>query len=177
MVEHNIRDLDFVIKLFDGFFSQKRIQKRLDVIDNRHITGWEIWFQIEFATYLDMKEESISEWYREYPYSTDKRKTSQKKMFIDFLVRQKYAKKDSFVALELKQNISGKKCVNNMIKDINKVISMRKSESDIRSFWNVGVYLEHIDEDEIKNILEPYINNKYMKIKQIKNTNFSYIIF
>ena len=45
-MEHNTRDLDFVIKLFDGFFSQKRIQKRLNVIDNKHITGWEIWFQI-----------------------------------------------------------------------------------------------------------------------------------
>jgi hypothetical protein len=70
------RDFDFTVELFDNFFSQKRIQKRLSIIREKGITGWEIWWQIEFATYLSTKDESLSEWYREWEYPLDRRRSN-----------------------------------------------------------------------------------------------------
>jgi hypothetical protein len=159
------RDFDFTVQLFDSFFSQKRIQKRLNIIEDKEITGWEVWWQIEFATYLSTKDESLSEWYREWEYPLDKRKTNTfTKMYIDFLIRQKGSKKDEYIALELKQNIFVKKCIKSMLEDTDKVFSMRKSASDIRSFWNIGIYREkNIEDKEIEKMI---LEHKYLpKIK------------
>ena len=158
-------------------------EKRLSIINKKEITGWEIWWQVEFATYLSTKDETISEWYREEKYRTDKRVSSQTEMAIDFLIRQKYAKKNSFIALELKQHIHAVSCIRNMLKDVDKVFSMRQSESDIRSFWNIGVYKEPMSnngEAEKNKILE-YENlstsEEFIKIQEIGDTGFYYIIF
>jgi len=177
-------DFIFTLNLFEDFFSQQRIQKSFQTIHKTSITGWEIWFQIEFATFLENKNSSVSEWYREWEYPIDKRKSLKSKMFIDFLVRQKYAKKDAYIALELKQNISAKTCITNMIKDVNKVTSIRKSSSDIRSFWNIGIHKRisnnHFrDKEKIKEIvLEKFTTEDFfIESRYIKNTDFSYTIF
>jgi len=174
------RDFDFTVKLFDNFFSQKRIQKRLNIIREEEITGWEIWWQIEFATYLSTKDESLSEWVREWEYPLDKRRGTSNKMYIDFVVRQKYAKKGRYIALELKQHLYIKNCIKNMLKDTDKVFSMRKSASDIRSFWNIGIYQEKTMEDEeIQEMIFEHINTNenFIQTKKIQNTNFYYTIF
>ena len=177
-------DFEFVVKLFENFFAQNRIQKQFQVISKCNITGWEIWLQIEFASFLEEIDVSISEWYREWEYPLDKRKTNKSKMFIDFLIRQKYAKKDSYIALELKQSLSMKTCITNMIKDVDKVISIRKSTSDIRSFWNIGIHKRissnsYIDNKEIKEIIISKFNtdNNFIESKYIRNTDFAYTIF
>lgn len=177
------RDFDFTVKLFDNFFSRKKIQKRLSIINEKEITGWEIWWQIEFATYLSTKDESLSEWYREWKYPIDKRISSQSEMSIDFLIRQKYAKKDNFIALELKQHIFAKRCIQNMLKDVDKVFSMRKSTSDIRSFWNIGIYKELMDggDEAMKSMILEYNNlnteEEFIRINKIGDTGFYYLIF
>jgi hypothetical protein len=43
------------------------------VIDKQFITGWEIWFQIEFAIFLS-KHSDVGSWEREQPYKVDGRK-------------------------------------------------------------------------------------------------------
>ena len=177
------RDFDFTVKLFDNFFSRKKIQKRLSIINEKEITGWEVWWQVEFATYLSTKDESVSEWYREWKYPIDNRVSSQSEMSIDFLIRQKGAKKDYFIALELKQHIFVKRCIQNMLKDVDKVFSMRKSASDIRSFWNIGVYKEVMDggDEAIQNMILEYNNlstsEEFIYINKIGNTGFYYLIF
>ena len=177
------RDFEFTVKLFDNFFSRKKIQKRLKIINEKEITGWETWWQVEFATYLSTKDKTVSEWYREYKYPVDKRVSSQTEMAIDFLIRQKHAKKNSFIALELKQDIYATSCIRKMLKDADKVFSMRQSASDIRSFWNIGVYKEPMSVDgeaEKSKILE-YVNlntsDDFIKIQEIEDTGFYYIIF
>lgn len=183
MIYHK-NDFIFTLSLFEEFFSQKKIQNSLQTINKTNITGWEIWFQVEFATFLENKHNAISEWYREWEYPLDKRKSLKNKMFIDFLVRQKYAKKDSYIALELKQNISAKTCITNMIKDVNKVTAIRKSSSDIRSFWNIGIYKRisdnhYQDKEKIEKIILSKFNTEesFIESKYIKNTNFAYTIF
>jgi len=176
------RDFNFTVKLFDNFFSRKKIQNRLSIINKHEITGWEIWWQVEFATYLSTKDKSVSEWYREWKYPIDKRRVSSKsEMYIDFLIRQKYSKKNHFIALELKQNICAKKCIKNMLNDVDKVFSMRKSASDIRSFWNIGVYKEAMNggDEAIKNMILEYdnlnTNEELIQIKKIVG-NFHIIL-
>ena len=71
----------------------------------------------------------------------------------------------------------------NMLKDAQKVFSMRKSGSNIRSFWNIGVFKreEIYNIDLIKNLIlndyriETDIN--LIKINEIKTTGFNYLIF
>ncbi|SFV71359.1 hypothetical protein MNB_SV-13-849 [hydrothermal vent metagenome] len=177
------RDFDFTVELFDSFFSRKKIQKRLSIINEKEITGWEIWWQVEFATYLSTKDERVSEWYREWKYPLDKRVSSQSDMFIDFLIRQKYAKKNNFIALELKQHIYAKTCIRNMLEDTDKVFSMRKSASDIRSFWNIGIYKESMagGDEAIKQMILEYHNldtqEEFIQINKIGDTGFYYLLF
>jgi hypothetical protein len=178
------RDFDFTVQLFNNFFSQDRIQKGLNVIKHADITGWEIWWQVEFATYLSTKDEMLSEWYREWEYPLDERKNKKStKMFIDFLIRQKRAKKNSYIALELKQHIYAKSCIRKMLKDVEKVFSMKESASDIRSFWNVGIYREKMDggdESVEKIILEDRrisTDSSFIRTEKISNTGFYYTIF
>ena len=136
------RDFDFTVKLFDNFFKKKKIQKKFKKfteLKNLHdieITGWETWWQIEFSLYLFYlldKGDTVSWWEREWRYPIDKRVSSKRKseMSIDFLVRQKHAKVGQYIALELKQDIDAKICINGMLADIDKVYSMRQSASDI----------------------------------------------
>jgi len=174
------RDYDFTVQLFNGFFSQKRIQKRLNIIKDKGITGWEIWWQIEFAAYLSTKDKTVSEWYREWQYPMDKRKSLQNKMSIDFLIRQKGAKKDMFIALELKQHFYTKSCIRKMLKDTDKVFSICESTSDLRSFWNVGIHLEkNMTDREIEEAILNYIDTdeSYIVTEKIGDTGFYYTIF
>ena len=81
------------------------------------------------------------------------------------------------------QHIYAISCIRNMLKDADKVFSMRKSESDIRSFWNIGIYKEPMSiegEDEKNKILE-YENlitsEEFIEIHKIGDTGFYYIVF
>lgn len=65
-------DFEFLSNLFDKFFSQKYIRNRLNLIEKRNITGWEIWLQVELALFLD-EHENVMEWMREISCSTDRR--------------------------------------------------------------------------------------------------------
>ena len=104
-------------------------------------------------------------------------------MFIDFRIRQKYAKKDNFIAIEFKQHIYAKTCIQNMLKDADKVFSMRKSASDIRSFWNVGIYKEVMNggDEAIQQMILEYHNldtrKEFIEINKIGDTGFYCLIF
>ena len=187
------RDFNFTVNLFENFFKRKKIQKKfkkftkLKELHDIEITGWEIWWQIEFALYL-FNNDTVSWWEREWRYPFDKRMSNKNEMSIDFLVRQKGTKLGKYIALELKQHIDAKKCVLGMLEDIDKVHSMRQSASDIRSYWNIGIYKytkDREDEQEmIKKIILEYIEyngsskaEDFIKIFQIGKTEFYCIIF
>lgn len=46
------RDFDHLSTLLHLFFTRQDIQQKLNIIDQYHISGWEIWMQIEFANLL-----------------------------------------------------------------------------------------------------------------------------
>lgn len=190
------RDFDFTVKLFDNFFKKKKIQKKfkkfteLKKSHDIEITGWETWWQIEFSLYLFYlldKGDTISWWEREWRYPIDKRISSKRKgeMSIDFLVRQKHAKIGQYIALELKQDMDAKICIKGMLEDIDKVYSMRQSSSDIRSYWNIGIYKyskDNGDETEmIKKMILDYDGlstfEDFIELSQIGKTEFYYVIF
>ncbi|KAA8996733.1 hypothetical protein FJU30_21275 [Affinibrenneria salicis] len=81
------RDFDYLTTLLSDFFSQKEIRKRLSIIDEAGITGWEVWLQIEFASFI-AQQNNI--WSREEILEFDFRKRPEKYFFRpDFLLRKK----------------------------------------------------------------------------------------
>ncbi len=42
-------DFLYLGSLVEEYFHQRRIGKALSIIENQRITGWEVWFQVEFA--------------------------------------------------------------------------------------------------------------------------------
>lgn len=176
------KDFEVLIKIMNGFVNQRSIQNKLNIINECSITGWEIWFQIEFASYLGTHED-VSEWRREESYYMDKRKSKNKsRMAVDFLIRQKHTKKDQYIAIELKQHLSASTCIKNMLDDVLKVNAAKQSHARFRSFWNIGIH-----QKENKNIIKEKIAKKveeknmtmhdYIEIRYIPNTNFAYTIF
>lgn len=176
------RDYEFVVNLFYGFFQQKRIQNTLNLMFENEITAWETWFQIEFSYYLHTnKKANISEWDREVLYSTDKRRTNQKLMYVDFVVRQKGSKKEEFIAVEVKQDLCHRNCIRKMLQDVDKFDTMKHSEDDIRSFWCLGIHQRVENKNEVYNLIEGYNDGdyslRYYETKFIPRTNFAFTVF
>lgn len=95
-------DFEFVLNLTERFLEQEEVQNKFNLINQHEFTGWEIWFQIEFANFLQQHED-VSEIIREFGYSIDKRMSGhQKRMYIDFLIRKRGAL--VVVLLRLKSN-------------------------------------------------------------------------
>lgn len=174
-------DFEFLSNLFDEFFKQKFIKNRLNIIEKKAITGWEIWLQVELAFFLD-KHENVMEYFREVPCSTDGRIEKLKaKGIIDFWLREKKKSTETMIAVELKQAKSAKSCITAMIKDLNKFHSLKPSEKNyIRTFWCLGVHptvkestcIEYINMNK-----EGYeFNQNHLLSREIKGTNFSFTI-
>ena len=136
-------DFWFTVELLAQFFSRKRIQTTLADIWDTEVTGWEKWWQIEFAMFLS-EHEAIAEWNMEEEFHTDLRTgTSKDFMAIDICFRRKGFASNHFVFLELKQDRDWKCCIGNMLSDAKK-FSTSKVRSingmQVRSFWLVGVH-------------------------------------
>ncbi len=177
------RDFEFVNELVDAFFKKKKVRDTLKVIGNCDITGWENWFQIEFAVHLDSNE-YVAEWYREESYLTDKRiSKGKKRIAVDYLIRKKNHSKDSFIALELKQNINPGACINGMINDVKKISKVRGSEDNFRCLINIGIHSQ-VDEKLHKlDVQSRALRNEVkvidgcLSIRNIRNTNYAYTVF
>lgn len=174
-------DFEFLSNLFDKFFTQKGIRDRLNLIEEKNITGWEIWLQVELAFFLDVQE-NVTDWLREVPCSTDRRVEKLKaKGIIDFWLREKNKSSEMMIAVELKQAKSAKRCISAMIKDLNKFHSLKPSEhSCIRTFWCVGIHLEETEDkclEYINENKEGYeFNQNHLLSRSIKGTKFSFTI-
>jgi len=176
------KDFKFIVDLIDDFTSQDNIIERLNIIENKNITGWEIWFQVEFASFLS-NHSDIGNWFRECSFAIDGRKDKNKnKMLVDFLIRKKNHKRESYIALEIKQNKSIDSCISKMIEDIIKVKKRVPSSTELRSFWSIGIHpYKNIDEIrykiEKKQEEKQFTLDKFIEIQQIRNTNFAFTIF
>ncbi|MEZ9441922.1 hypothetical protein AB4516_22355 [Vibrio sp. 10N.222.54.F12] len=179
------RDFEFVLDLVNSFFGQKHIQKRFQVIEDKPITGWEIWFQVEFSVFLeDQLEHSLAFWDREFQYSIDRRRARHREyMAIDFVFRKKRAALEQYIALEVKQNTSVKSCIRGMMEDTCKVALVKSSHDDLRSMWTLGIH-PVIETSELNEVIDEYadyfevtLNKNCIESQPIKGTDFSYTLF
>ncbi len=82
-------DFDYISELLDAFFKQPALRKSFRIICEREITGWEIWFQIEFARFL-AEHPAMPEWERERAFQFDYRRESVRSFLKpDFIIRKK----------------------------------------------------------------------------------------
>ncbi|MDK2124377.1 hypothetical protein [Parachitinimonas caeni] len=171
-------DFDYLCTLIHEFFSQEYIPQRFKVINDYNITGWEIWFQVEFSHFL-ASHISEPEWWREYKLGFDRRSEKNRLHFRpDFLIRKKGWRVDAYAVLEVKQNPSMVSCITNMQKDMEKVSKMKRSEIDMRSFWALGIFKAN-PEDDLKIIAGEYFPespSRLIKAEHIENTNFAYLL-
>ena len=182
-------DFSFVCEAVSGFFSSASIQKGLDAIDEVGITGWEKWWQVEFAIWLS-EHEDIGDWAMEEVFLTDlRRRTEKDTIAIDMGFRMKGCSTDEMLFLELKQNDDWRRCIENMIKDAEKVETAQERSVDskvkIRNFFVVGVYR---NTDVSKKQVHDYIEQRaqqedipferqHVFTKFIPNTPFGVTVF
>ena len=137
-------DFTYVRDRINEFFGRRGVQRAFDLIDELGITGWEKWWQVEFASWLS-DHDQIGEWVMEEVFNTDLRgKTEKSSIAIDVGFRMKGFSTKEMLFLELKQNNDWRRCIENMLADIEKVYCAQKySVSNglmIRNFFVVGVY-------------------------------------
>ena len=179
----SVSDFQYISELVESFFSQAHIQRALNLIYEQEISGWEIWWQIEFANFLSMHK-TEPEWYREEAIDFDMRMEKGKSFArADFVIRKKGCKQDAYIALELKQHPVYSNCIRNMMKDIIKFEKLKKSHLEIRSFWVLGVFNR-----EKKQYVKEFVSARLEEAdyefhrsiflnKFIPNTHYAYCIF
>ncbi|WMT14893.1 hypothetical protein [Serratia fonticola] len=176
------RDFDHLATLLNLFFERQDIRDKLNIIDQYNISGWEIWMQIEFANLLTS---TGHEWWREQILYCDlRKKPERRRVRPDFLLRKKGWTQESYIALEMKQNIDSTSCVKKMIADLVKTAKIKSSELELRSFWTLGI-TRIIERDHLEYLIDKYLDEKYyltksrrkhVLLKEINNTPFCYIV-
>lgn len=159
------KDLGYISELIDDFFSQEGIQSALKIITEFKITGWEIWFQIEFSRFIS-QHETNPEWWREYTVKADQPAAVGKDRFRpDFLLRRKEWPGDSYAVLEAKVNQSVANCVRGMLGDLGKSSSVRTSEIQVRSHWALGIHgTGGHEENELKQLVAEEVEQSSLPI-------------
>jgi hypothetical protein len=137
-------DHRYVRDRIEEFFGRRSVGRCLNQIDEIGITGWEKWWQVEFATWL-ADHDKIGDWVMEEEFLTDLRKSSGKeRIAIDLGFRMKGFSTQEMLFLELKQNGDAYRCIDNMLVDVEKVqCAQKRSISNdlmIRNFFVVGLY-------------------------------------
>lgn len=176
-------DFEYMQILLEDFFKIPSIRSALRVIAEVDITGWEIWFQVEFARFL-AEHISEPEWGRECAIEFDYRREKNRYFFkADFIIRKKHWTKGRWIALEVKQHVNPGNCITNMIADLAKVGRMRKSALDMRSIWALGIFLTDDEKDvhemirsKLTSARQPHHEERVV-VKTISRTSFSYALF
>lgn len=176
-------DFDYICELLEAFFKQSALRKSFRIIFEQEITGWEIWFQVEFARFL-AEHPGMPQWRRELTFQFDYRRESVRSYLKpDFIIRKKGWATDRYVALEIKQHVNLGNCVSNMIEDLAKVAKIRKSQIDLRSYWALGIFQTDPDHNVEDIVAEKLLNSglEYhagvSSVTKISRTPFSYVLF
>lgn len=176
-------DFEYMHALLEDFFKGPNIRSALQVIADQTITGWEVWFQVEFARFL-ATHGSEPEWEREYAVQYDWRKEKRRYYFKpDFIIRKKHWALDRYIALEIKQHSQLGNCLTNMVIDLAKVARIRKSELNVRSIWAVGIFptddevdIKAMIQTKLEGVGETYYPDRAIT-ERILKTPFSYALF
>lgn len=174
-------DFEFVQGLVQDFFASRHLRRTLVAIEADEISGWEKWLQIELAQFF-REHDQIKAWWRESSYKLDRRVAqSRTQCAVDFLLHQ--ARKQSHMALEVKQVDSVNNCVAGMLLDRRKISRIRGGVYDIRSVWCLGIH-KAASQDEVRrklvyhaDRLEVEYNDKFFDSRRIGRTGYSYTLF
>jgi hypothetical protein len=171
------------------FFDRGTVKRALDLIDEVGITGWEKWWQVEFAAWL-ADHDAIGDWVMEEVFLTDLRKKSKRdSIAIDLGFRMKGFSVDEMIFLELKQNSDWHRCLENMLSDAEKVYGAHSKSLEnkiaIRNFFAVGIYpTENTTKKEIADYIEDRaeeldipVERAHIFTKFVQNTPFSVTVF
>ncbi|MEI7868943.1 MAG: hypothetical protein WCI11_13720 [Candidatus Methylumidiphilus sp.] len=176
-------DFVYLGTLVEEYFRQQRVGKALSIIEDQEITGWEVWFQVEFASFLS-QHPSEPEWWREWPVEFDGR-IEKEHLFCrpDFIIRKKGWRKYSYAALEVKQHPEAGICFSNLMKDIKKVAKVKASALDIRTFWVLAIH-HRKPKPELRELIISRFDaagmpppDDHMLIRHILGCNYSYSMF
>ena len=177
-------DFTFTFDLLSGFFKQARIQRALKAIADTGVSGWEKWWQIELVLYAS-EHQNVGDWDMEEPFYTDRRCERQKDVIaVDFCFRRKKHSCDSMIFLELKQNEDWRACIDNMMRDADKIYrsqSRSHNNAKIRNFFVAGVY-RSVSKADVHNFVfqradDLDINVDCVDTKFIANTDYSFTMF
>lgn len=182
-------DFCFVRDHLSDFFDKGSIKRSLDLIDEVEITGWEKWWQVEFASWL-AEHDGVGDWVMEEVFLTDLRRNSKKdSIAIDIGFRLKGFSSSEMLFLELKQNSDWRKCIDNMLLDVEKVECSQAYSVEngvaIRNFFVVGVYpTGDTSKKEVHDYIEERakdfsveVERAYIFTKFIQSTPFSMTMF
>jgi hypothetical protein len=171
-------DFIYLSELISEFLSTPHIRKRLRLIHERDISGWEIWLQVELSDFL-ASHPSEPEWYREVSLQFDRRIEKEKIHFRpDFIIRKKGWSIETYAALEIKQHPSPTSCIGNMYKDISKVAKMRGSELNVRTIWALGLFKADPSLD-LQKLVGGILGNSHPSLSKsdfIGKTGFAYLL-
>lgn len=181
-MEQIYRDFEYIDTLVLEFLGRKQLRKSFEVIAENEITGWEIWFQIEFARFL-ADHPDCPEWQRERRFEFDyRRERTRSYLKPDFIIRKKGTARDRFIALEVKQHVQLGNCVVNMLADLTKVGRIRSSQLDLRSYWALGIF-QHSDHDDPLEVIQTKLteydlvyHHSLTKVRKIGYTRYSYAL-
>lgn len=134
------QDFDYIAQLVNSFFSQQKVGKSLQLIEEFDITGWEVWFQVEFARFLS-QHESRPEWKRERSIDYDHRMEKTRSFCrSDFIIRKKGWRNESYIIVEVKQHPDARNCFYSMMKDVKKISMIKKSSLAVRGYIMLGIH-------------------------------------
>lgn len=182
-------DFLFVREHISDFFDRGTVKRALDIIDDVGITGWEKWWQVEFAAWL-AERDGIGDWVMEEVFLTDLRRESQKNsVAIDIGFRMKGFSTKEMLFLELKQNRDWRRCLENMLADAEKVYCAQtyslENNIAIRNFFVIGVYpTAEMTKKDIHDYIEDRaeelgisVEREHIFTKFVQNTPFSVTLF
>lgn len=134
------KDLEYISGLIHGFFKQSSTKQALAIIDEFNITGWEIWFQVEFARFISQHPSDV-EWWREFTLQAElPSESGRDRIRPDFLIRKKGWALESYAILEAKVKNGFSECIKEMVGDLRKASGIRTNELILRSHWAIGIH-------------------------------------
>jgi len=163
------RDPEFIKTIIEEFSSCSMVRKRMRSFFEADCNNWECWLQSEMYCFLS-QHERVAEVCPECSYSIDKRINNEKLVGrVDFAIRQKWAKKESYILIELKVNRNREDCLREMIADSAKIKALKRSEFDGRSVFYIGLFYDrdrHRNNDHAKWAVQ-YLESRSQSLKVI----------
>jgi hypothetical protein len=182
-------DFSYVRDKVNEFFRRRTVQRAFGLIDARSISGWERWWQVEFAIWLSGHDD-VGDCFLEVVFNTDLRRNTEKDWIaLDIGFRLKGFSRNELLFLELKQNSDWRRCIENMLLDVEKVYSAQKYSVNngfmIRNFFVLGAYPTR---DTTKKEVHDYVQQRanelnisiergHLHTKFVQNSPYSVTMF